>query len=164
MMFVGENDDDMKFFNHSKNNCAGICQLYKSPKTVTPEGVINQFKCNNCNHYLFPNGILSAYGDKICKCCNKKVVYVESIKDDPDIKETKKSIPNSFTKNSFGRKIFEQFLEFLEDEIQLQANYQLVVLKFLIGNKMSEKIEIAEELAYQNNKNFNDSNEVKNSF
>jgi hypothetical protein len=161
MLAIVNQNDDMKLFNRSKNNCKNICQLYKAPKSVTSEGVINQFKCNNCNQYLFPNGIERKRGQKICRCCGNAVVHIEFIKDDPDLKEIKKSIPNSFTKETFGKKTFEQFLEFIEDKIQLQANYQLVVLKFLIGSKMSEKMEIAEELAYQNNKNFNDQNEIK---
>ncbi len=160
-MILGENEIHMKFFNRSKHDCQNICQLYKATKTITSEGVINQFKCNHCNNYLFPGGVESSHGEKICKCCGNNVVYVRSIKDDPDVKETKKSIPNSFTKETFGRKSFEELLEFIEDKSQLRANYQLVVLKFMIGSKMSEKIKIAEELTYQNNKNFNDQNEVK---
>jgi hypothetical protein len=153
--------DDMKFFSRPKHNCKKICHLYKAPKTVTSEGVVNQFKCSTCDQYIFPNGIEKKFGNKICRCCGEIAVYVKSIKDDPDLEDTKKSIPNSFTKETFGKKTFTTFLDFIEDEIQLQANYQLVTLKFLIGSKMSEKIEIAEELAYQNNKNFNDSVEVE---
>lgn len=160
-MAIVPQGDDMKFFNRSKNNCKDVCHLYKAPKTITSEGVVNQFKCTTCKQYIFPNGIERKHGEKLCRCCGHVVVYIKTIKDDPELKETKKSIPNSFTKETFGRKTFDQFLEFLENDIQLQANYQLVVLKFLIGSKMAEKIEIAEELAYQNNKDFNDPNEVK---
>ena len=158
---IKNDGDNMKFFNRPKNNCKKICDLYKAPKTVTSEGIVNQFKCNNCDQYLFPNGIERKSGNRFCRCCGMIVEYVQSIKDDPELKETQKSIPNHFTKETFGKKTFTAFLDFIESEIQLQANYQLVVLKFLIGSKMSEKIEIAEELAYQNNKNFNDTNEVK---
>jgi len=161
-MFLGEkNDDDMKFFNRSNHICKNICHLYTAPKTVTSGGIINQFKCTTCNQYLFPNGISSRYGNKICSCCGNNVIYVSSIADDPESTQTKKSVPTSFTKETFGKKPFEDFLEFINNEIKLQANYQLVVLKFMISSKMSEKIEIAEELAYQNNKNFNDEGEVK---
>ncbi len=160
-MILGENETIMKFFNRSKHDCQNLCQLYKATKTITSEGVINQFKCTHCNYYLLPSGVESSRGNKLCLCCGNNVVYVRSIADDLDVEETKKSTPNSFTKRTFGRKSFEEFLEFIEDEIQLQTNYQLVVLKFIIGSKMSEKIKIAEELTYQNNKNFNDRNEVK---
>lgn len=161
MTVVVKKDEIMKFLNRSKHHCKDLCHLYKAPKTITAQGVINQFKCNTCNQYIFPNGLKQHDGNKICICCGNSVEYIESIKNDPGSKNIKKSIPTSFTKQTFGKKTFEQFLEFIEDDIRLQANYQLVVLKLLIGSKISEKIDIAEELAYQNNKNFDDYDELQ---
>lgn len=162
MISIKQRDDEMRFFGNSNKKCNSICEHYSTTKTMTSEGVIDQYKCNTCNKYIFPGGIENSGGNRTCKCCGSKIVYIRSIKDDPDFEVTdQKRTAYSFTKQTNGKKTFSQFLEFIEDGMQLQANYQLVTLKFLIGKKMATKIEIAEELTYQNNKNFNDDEEVK---
>ncbi|MBT5842729.1 MAG: EVE domain-containing protein [Thaumarchaeota archaeon] len=160
MMFLGENDDDMKFFGKSKIKCSNICHHYSANKTVTSQGVVDQYKCDVCSKYIFPGGIQSSQGVKKCRCCGGNLIYIRTISDDSELPE-KKTISHSFTRETYGMKTFSQFSDFLENEIHLQANYQLVVLKFMAGHKMSTKYEIAEELAYCNNKNFNDVQVVK---
>lgn len=61
-------------------------------------------------------------------------------------------------------KTFGQFKEFIEKQIQLQANYQLVMLKYLVNHKVGHKGQIAEELAVYNNKMIFDVEEVKKFF
>lgn len=162
MISIKQRDDEMRFFGNSKKECRSICEHYSTTKTMTSEGVIEHYKCKTCNKYIFPGGIEKSDGDKICKCCGNNVVYIKSIKYDPNFEDpNQKTIPYSFTKQTKGMKTFSQFLEFIENGIHLQANYQLVILKFLIGKKMATKREIVEELAYQNNKNYNDYEEVE---
>lgn len=162
MISIKQRDDEMRFFGNSKKECSSICQHYSTTKTITSVGIIDQYKCKTCNKYIFSGGIENLGGNRTCKCCGSKVVYIKSIKDDPDFEDPdQKIVSHSFTKQTNGMKIFSEFLEFIEDRMQLQTNYQLVTLKFLIGKKMATKMEIAEELAYQNNKNFNDYEEVK---
>lgn len=162
MISIKQGGNEMKFFGNSKKECSSICQHYLATKTITSEGVIDQYKCKTCNKYIFPGGIENSGGNRTCKCCGSKVIYIKSIKDDPDFEDTnQKIVSHSFTKQTNGMKTFSEFLEFIEDGMQLQANYQLVTLKFLIGKKMATKMEISEELAYQNNKNFNDYEEVE---
>ena len=166
MMFLGENNDDaMKFFGKSKIECSNLCHHYSANKTVTSQGIVDKFKCNTCNKYLFPGGIQNSRRNKKCRCCGGNLVYIKTISDDSDLKESgKTTISHSFTRDTFGMKTFSEFLDFIEDEMHLQANYQLVVLKFLIGHKIATTYEIAEELAYQNNKDFNDADIVKQFF
>ncbi len=57
-------------------------------------------------------------------------------------------------------KTFYEFKDFL-DSIKLQANYQLVMLKELLEYGANHKGEIAESLAYFNNKDTTDIDEVK---
>jgi len=57
-------------------------------------------------------------------------------------------------------KTFSEFMEFL-DTIHLQSNYQLVMLKELIEYGENHKGEIAESLAYFNNKDTTNLNAVK---
>ena len=53
-----------------------------------------------------------------------------------------------------------KFKDFL-DTIQLQSNYQLVMLKELVEYGVNHKGQIAESLAYFNNKDTTDFNTVK---
>ena len=160
MMLLGEDGDSMKFFGKSKTKCTNICHHYSANKTVTSQGVVDQYKCTICDTYIFPGGIKASRGIKQCRCCGSNLVYIRTTSDDAELPK-KKTISHSFTRETYGMKTFSQFSDFIENEIRLQANYQLVVLKFMVGHKISAKFEIAEELAYWNNKNFNDVQVVK---
>jgi hypothetical protein len=58
-------------------------------------------------------------------------------------------------------KTFYEFQDFLEDNLKPQANYQFVMLHELLNYGKLHKGEIAESLAYFNNKNTTDVDEVK---
>ena len=148
----------MNSINDPKCYCNDICYLFRSTETITSQGSINQHFCHNCNEYLFPSGIDGR--NKTCKCCGNVVQYIESIDDEYNKKIIKKSVSHSFTKNTFGRKNYDDFLEFITDNIKLRANYQLVVMKLIIENKMCSKYQLAEELAYQNNTDYENTNKV----
>ena len=148
----------MNSIDDPKYHCNDICYLFRSPETITSQGTINQHFCHNCNEYLFPSGITGR--NKTCKCCGNVVQYIESSDDEYNKKIIKKSVSHSFTKNTFGRKNYDDFLEFINDNIKLRANYQLVVMKLIIENKMCTKYQLAEELAYQNNADYENKNEV----
>ena len=81
--------------------------------------------------------------------------------DDYDSSE-KKSVSIDEGTNKF-LKSFDEFKDFL-DKIHLQSNYQLVMLKELIEYGILNKGEIAESLAYFNNKDTTDINVVKSFF
>src|SRR6185312_13389486 len=52
-----------------------------------------------------------------------------------------------------GEKTFQELHDFIESDIILRANYQLILLKYLIENGGGTKRDIAKELARQNNEN-----------
>jgi len=139
--------------------------LFRSSETKRHSSYssVNQHFCHSCNEYLFPNGIESGRYNKICKCCGDIVQYVftQLEFDELNKKIIQKPVLHSFTKNTFGRKNFDDFLEFIISNINLHTNYQLVVLKLITANKMCTKYELAEELAYQNNKDFENQEEVQ---
>jgi hypothetical protein len=131
-----------------------------------------QIRCQVCEIYLIPDGAK----DGKCRCCNYNVrskprnkLYKEKYRDAPKRKpgrpnrkvenrsNTKKSTP-VFKKKS-GKTVIE-LTEFVTKEIRLQANYQFVMLKCLIFKPATRK-EISKQLAHFNNKNPEDSEQVK---
>ena len=58
-------------------------------------------------------------------------------------------------------KTFYEFKDFLENDLRPQTNYQFVMLRELLNHDKLHKGEIAESLAYFNNKNTTDVDEVK---
>jgi len=165
MLIIDKQENDMRFFR-KKPTCKNICLHYKTEKSVTPQGVVNQFKCITCNVYLFPSGVTGSRRFRVCICCGSPVKYIYSFDDDPDpvdqeLEETKKSSPIISEKKS-NRKTYGELLEFIDNGMHLQANYQLVMLKYLVNHKIADKAEISEDLAYHNNKNVNDIDQVKN--
>ncbi len=83
---------------------------------------------------------------------------LDAVLDDDDLSE-KKSLSIDNETDEFV-KTFHEFKNFL-DKIHLESNYQLVMLKELIEYGILNKGEIAESLAYFNNKNTTDINFVK---
>jgi len=63
-----------------------------------------------------------------------------------------------------NKKAFYELKEFIEDKIQLKANYQLVMLKYLVSHKTANKGEIAESIAYYNNIDTSNIEQVKKFF
>ena len=86
-----------------------------------------------------------------------KVLDIVPVND--DYSSEKKSTP-IYEEIDESVKTFYEFKDFL-DSIKLQANYQLVMLKELIEYGENHKGEIAESLAYFNNKDTTDLNTVK---
>ena len=137
------------------------------------------------------SGIIKRKGSTYCKCCNFRVrtkprgsldkekyydqvskkpnefsikqneLYVESeLSENPqeEIKQEKKSTP---IYDKISGKSYPELREFIEKEIRPQANYQYVLLKYLLSHVHAHKGEIAETLAFYNNKDFTNIYEVK---
>lgn len=164
MMDADHTEDTMRFFRKG-HSCRNICLLYKAPETVSSQGVVNQYKCITCNEYLYPAGIDKNGGTKICKCCRDNLVYItkKNYDSDSQLLNQKISMP-SLSQNVSDQKTYGELMEFIEGEMKLQSNYQLVMLKFLVNHKIANKGQIAEDLAYYNNKNINNIDEVKKFF
>lgn len=106
------------------------------------EGVVRpQSYCRTCR---------TEHHRKMSSLKNEEIEYVQK-KETPSFVQPKRS----------DKKTFDQLIHFIENEMYLQANYQLVMLKVLAGQKKTHKAEIAEELAYYNNKNTSDVNVIK---
>ena len=89
------------------------------------------------------------------------MTFIRTASGDPDPEDP---APKSFIRETHGMKTYADFLHFVENEMRLNANYQLVMLKLLVSRRMATKYEISEELAYYNNRNFNNSDVVKEFF
>jgi hypothetical protein len=76
--------------------------------------------------------------------------------------EQKKSTPKFV--NPSDKKTYGQVREFIEEGMVLQANYQLVMMKYLVAHKIAHKGQIAEELAFYNNQDNSDIEVVKKFF
>lgn len=157
-------EDDMRFFRKG-HSCRNICSLYKAPETISPQGVVNQYRCKTCNEYLYAGGFEKINGIKSCKCCGDNLVYVNKKIIDPNSSDNdqEKKFP-SLSQNVSEQRTYGELLEFIEEGMKLQANYQLVMLKFLINHKIANKGQIAEELAFYNNKDINNIEEIKEFF
>ncbi len=173
--------------NNPNRLCKGNCVQFKAKKPVTGGRYeAGQYRCQTCMIYLTENGT----DGHSCKCCNMRVrskprnsLYKEKYNDkvrnaqDPWIASNEndaKQIKENTTTNSEDKKkstpIYEEvdesvktyyeFKEFLSS-IKLQANYQLVMLKELLEYGELHKGEIAESLAYFNNKDSTDINTLK---
>tara|TARA_Y100000748_G_C15495648_1_gene488134 strand:+ start:177 stop:1529 length:1353 start_codon:yes stop_codon:yes gene_type:complete len=77
-------------------------------------------------------------------------------------KKSKKKATKAKEKNSDGlTKTYIELKEFIEEEMRTQANYQLVMLDELVSNKFRHKGQIAEAIAFWNNKDPSDFEELK---
>ncbi len=171
--------------------CKGICENYIAPRPPSGDRYAQgQVRCTNCEVYLIPQGATIKNGRRVCICCNffvrtrprdpelrdayyQKVqdhVYVdvpsnptvESTEDQrigPEINGGKKTTP-TFAKTNSEKKTYSELKAFI-DGLHLHANYQLVMLKHLISHKTAYRAEIAESLAYFNNKDTSQIDNVK---
>jgi len=169
--------------------CGSICKNYTATKPPTGHWYDNgQVRCSTCMTFLSAKGVEIRKGRKVCKCCrcnvrtrphNKitKQHYLEnpsqpnteftySIANDDLDSETenlesyKKATP-AYSEEYTDKRSYSEFREFIEDAIRLQANYQLVMLKYLVSHKTADKGEIVESLAYYNNIDTSDMEKVK---
>jgi len=162
-MSIDYMENSMKFFRKGFK-CKNICTFYKASETVNPQGYVNQYRCKVCDLYLYPAGIINETGNRSCKCCGKTLVYVEISDVHSQIEsEEKISTPNNLQNNS-DKKSYSDLIEFIEQGMKMNANYQLVMLNFLVNHKIVVKGQIAEELAYQNNKDISNLDEIKKFF
>jgi len=162
-MEINYPEDVMKFFRKGFK-CKNICSFYKATETVNPQGYVNQYRCEICDVYLYPAGISGIKGHRSCKCCGKTLFYVEKIDVNSKVDHNEKLSTPTNLQNESGRKSYIELVEFIEQGMKMQANYQLVMLKFLVNHKIANKGQIAEDLAYWNNKNINDLDEIKKIF
>lgn len=169
-------------------SCKEICKKYQAPRTVSGNRYAEgQARCSKCDLFLTPDGYI---GDrKRCKCCNSQVrtrprnshvkenffneIQNQTQNNMPDIDSSKKK-ESVYDEIEVGKKstpIYEQtdesvktyyeFKEFLDHTMKLQSNYQLVILKELLEYGTLHKGEIAESLAYFNNKDSSNIDSVK---
>ena len=170
--------------NQNQNRlCKGKCIQFKATKPANGDRYASgQYRCQVCEIYLMEQGVV----DNVrCKCCNFQVrskprnrlykdkynkqirnVNEPSIKQELDEKttdeiiEAKKSTP-IYEESDNSVKTYYEFKEFLDSKMKLEANYQLVMLKELLEYGKLHKGEIADSLAYFNNKDSSDINSVK---
>ncbi|MDA1124715.1 MAG: hypothetical protein O3C04_03600 [Crenarchaeota archaeon] len=147
-----------------------ICQIF-----LTEMGVDN-FRCKCCNFKVRSKPRNRLYKEKYRE--NVRNVNDPWIKKESDDRnwwledstkkrleeqknnDVKKSTPiYEETDNSI--KTYYEFKEFLNSKIDLETNYQLIILKELLEYGKLHKGEIADSLAYFNNKDSSDINSVK---
>jgi predicted RNA-binding protein len=109
------------------------------------------------NSYVSESDILEQDNDNLHKSWTDVNEDYQNVSDDAS--NEKKSAP-VYDEVDESVKTFYEFKDFL-DSIKLQANYQLVMLKELVEYGENHKGEIAESLAYFNNKDTTDIDEVK---
>ena len=174
---------------NSNRICKSKCLQYKATRPTLGNRYANgQVRCQTCEIYLTENGAVNGYC--LCcnmrvrskpRSSLYKEKYNQTIQNKPpayrnahdswiDTNEDYRNIDdeNSNEKKSTpvyeeideSVKTFYEFKDFL-DSIKLQANYQLVMLKELIEYGENHKGEIAESLAYFNNKDTTNLNVVK---
>ena len=144
-----------------------LCEIY-----LTPEGVKDNRSCKCCNYRIRTKPRNSLYKEKFNeKVRNSHEPWISTDKNGdikestqenitPDIENEKKSTP-IYEEIDESMKTYYEFKEFLEFKIKPQTNYPFVMFKELIEYGKLHKGEIAESLAYFNNKNTLDINSVK---
>lgn len=171
------------YLNQNPNRlCKGKCVQFKAIRPSNGDRYASgQYRCQVCELYLTEQGV----DNTRCKCCNflvrskprnslYKDKYHEKMRNTDEslieqelnektieeIIETKKSTP-IYDEVDDSIKTYYEFKEFLDSKMKLQANYQLVMLNELLVYGKLHKGEIAESLAYFNNKDSSDINSVK---
>lgn len=162
-MMDSDYEDDMRFFRKGPE-CKKLCTLYKSQENIGSNGVVNKYRCNTCNVYLYPAGITGTKGNRSCKCCRGLLLYVGKLDSSSIVKDEEKLSTPIISQNESDKKTYSELLEFIEEEMKMQTNYQLVMLKFLVNHKIANKGQISEDLAYYNNKNIQNLDEIKKYF
>ena len=179
-------EDNNNVRSGSTRMCKGICVNYKAKKPANGKSryAEDQARCQICSIYITSQGIND---NRLCKCCNYKVrtkprnrIYKEKIRMSESIinqehtnknliksvenleqnKDDKKETP-IYEKIDNSIKTYYEFKDFLNHTINLQTNHQLVVLKELLEYGTLHKGEIAESLAYFNNKDSSNIDNVK---
>lgn len=153
------------------------CEIF-----LTPEGVKDNLHCKCCNFRVRSRPRNSAYKERYFE----NIKNADSEKNNIDSNHVQKNNSDTQDENWWleesskkrleveesqsekkespiyepvdeSKKTYYEFKEFLESEIKLQSNYQLVMLKELLEYGRLHKGEISESLAYFNNK---DSSEI----
>ena len=149
------------------------CEIY-----MVPQGVKDNIYCKCCNVRVRTkprNSLMKErYNEKVSKQQNSKVKLGMDNEDCQLEKATNERIKQDSGNNKkstpiYGEidesiKTYYELKEFLNSSMKLQANYQLVMLKELLEYGRLHKGEIAESLAYFNNKDSSDINVVKQFF
>ena len=149
-----------------------VCDIF-----VTSEGVRDGRFCSCCNIRVRTRPRNSAYKEKYFEREKNTIKSDDnqnsteknnlpetnsSIKSkDDEIDDIKKSTP-IYDEIDESVKTYHELKEFLESKIKPQANYQYVMLKELLEYGKLHKGDIAESLAYFNNKDTTDLETVKN--
>ena len=185
---IHHSDNDITEGTESSGSCKGICKQYKAIKPLLiGRYAENQVRCQICEIFMTQSGVELRNGKQFCRCCHYRVrtkprnsfykekfnVHVsvnkkqapdriesESNQINHELTHDKKSTPIYNKKKHFG-KTFYELKEFIEHGIIAHANYQYVMLKHLISHNGSHKGKIAESLAYYNNNDPSNINEVK---
>jgi hypothetical protein len=161
---------NMQVNNRRLGSCRGICENYRGTKHPSGWYANGQVRCTGCMNFLTPKGVELRNGRKLCKCCHSNVrtrphgnwsekehtilnqnesdqKFEYPIEGEDEIEEnfepSKKETPAYFEETTDKRNYYE-LREFIEDSIRLQANYQLVMLKYLVSHKKAHKGEISE--------------------
>jgi len=171
----------------SSGRCKGICKKYKAKRPLLKSRYsAGQVRCQICEIYLTADGVDSSSGPEFCRCCNCRVrtkprnsflkeQYHEQMSrnvNEPGIEhESNKEKQEEFTPEKRSAPVYDEIKkssktyyelkEFIENEIRPQANYQYVMLNHLISHDDAHKGKIAEDLAFYNNKDPSNIDEVK---
>lgn len=148
-----------------------VCGIY-----LTEEGVVDNIRCKCCNFRVRSKPRNSLYKEKYhdAQRDDNELQLTSESKDENSQKENQTKNDLEEQENEIVRKstpIYEElddsvktyyeFKEFLETKMRLESNYQLVMLKELLDYGKLHKGQIAESLAYFNNKDSSDINSVK---
>jgi hypothetical protein len=162
--------------DNSDSMCKFKCLQYNARNPANSGGIKKDIvRCQTCEIYLTKNGVVNGY----CLCCNMRVrsktMQWKQRREEREAERKKKlnekPEPPAY-RNTYDSwidvngeidesvKTLYELKDFL-DTIKLQSNYQLVMLKELVEYDVNHKGEIAESLAYFNNKDTTDFNTVK---
>tara|TARA_B100000686_G_scaffold40259_1_gene41628 strand:- start:591 stop:2753 length:2163 start_codon:yes stop_codon:yes gene_type:complete len=158
--------------------CHGTCVHFQVSKFNFREAKV---RCHICDIFIRIQGTKDSVG-RICSCCGvqlgrtisqvekygKNGVVNDKMGDDFWTEKNKKK--NQFNNSesekrdiSVGveefdesKKTYSELKEFIEEGMKLQANYQLVMLDELVSNDTRHKGQIAEAIAFWNNKDPSD--------
>jgi len=175
---------DGTYVNASTGPCKGLCNKYKGGRTFFKSREnAGQVYCKGCQVFIELVGVVLRNEISFCKCCNFQVnvkphdiykieqsqnQWVRNVneswvapQDDVDIQinnQEKKSTPIYVQRSG---KSYYELKDFITSEIRPKANYQFVMLKHLSTHTSAHRGEIAESLAYFNNKDTSKIEEVK---
>lgn len=176
--------------NNQNRVCTGKCIKFKAKKpSIGGRYEAGQYRCQICDIYLVHQGVdgnscrccnyrvrtkprNSLYKEKFHnRVQNTQDRLISTNKISDIVKSTKKKISFFSEDGKKSTPIYEEidksmktyyeFKEFLESKIKPQANYQFVMLKELLEYGKLHKGDIAESLAYFNNKDTTDLETVK---